>query len=300
MTYLARWLIDAPPAANGLTCTDSVGGGSGAHDGTYYDTSIYQILEPGGVAGRHLYHSGITYPIRVQSFSNLADLRILGELTITAWVACSVVSNGAPILCVGGPSASEVEADNELFLFYLGASNRMTLKWEQGAGVDVLAQTATNTLKKSGLWRHVAVVRRLFSGGPNHEVEFFVDGASVALLNNASAGYAPPTGGGNAVAVIGDYITAGNYGVSHISTVRLYSHDATADIPTIYSTEKALIEPAVREFPLTRGKMAWEYPQVTGRHFTSLEVNRTTNLAGQLQARYWGVDSRREGSGFQR
>lgn len=300
MTYLARWLIDGPPDSHGLVCADSVGGGSGAHDGTYQIAYYVPILDPGGVGGRHLYHHSSTYIARVHTFSNLADLRILGELTITAWVACSVVSNGAPILCVGGPSASEVEADNELFMFYLGSSNRMTLKWEQGAGVDVLAQTATNTLKKSGLWRHVAVVRRLFSGGPNHEVEFFVDGASVALLDNASAGYAPPTGGGNAVAVIGDYITAGNYALSHISSVRLYSHDATADIPTIYSTEKALIEPAVREFPLTRGKMAWEYPQVTGRHFTSLAVNRTTNLAEQLQARYWGVDSGRERSGFVR
>lgn len=196
MTLIAKWNLDDGPGEQPTTAVDS-SGHSNSHSGTYVHSTGYGLRPGGATSNRRCFAARDIS--RVDSILNPADLRLTGVMTVSVWAE----PHGDNSVFASCGVNSELEADNYLWMVGTYASRRLWFFWEQGVGVDVIVPSDPNVRTLVFSWQNFAFVRRLFSGGPNLEVEFFVDGISVGVNDNSGAGITPPTGGSNSVPRVG-------------------------------------------------------------------------------------------------
>lgn len=246
MTLLAHWKMGDGRAGGPSVAKDAAAGGSGAHDGTYNLTSTYVF--PGGPYGGHLYSTyqgGYIYNIL-----NPADLRILGELTISAWVhhwdEYLGWQTGVHYVCVCHKSAWSTEADNNPWYFCV-YNQALYLSWQYGSVPTGVAVQSTVELK--GKWSHVAVKRYEISPG-YYGVKFYIDGQLVETMDNGGPGWPGPTGGGNALPFMGrnEANLQAYYVHYHSTSIRIYDEALLdEDIEDIYDTELALFQSEIEQ-----------------------------------------------------
>jgi hypothetical protein len=147
MTLLAHWPLSDGPGSTVLTAEDIAAGGSGAHDGTYYN---HNLLAP-GVSGYHLFINADYGTVR--DIQNDSDLLILGDISISLWLHPHVYWEGGCkiITHVGSGSTS---ADNCSWWLNVNASNpNLRFRWEYGTKTSVLAYSADDVVSTSS-WTH--------------------------------------------------------------------------------------------------------------------------------------------------
>jgi hypothetical protein len=180
-------------------------------------------------------------------------------MACAAWVDRSDVSVGDYGVVAFFGSTGETQPDNDLWAFYCQHQD-LHVWWEHTAGVDVVVDTTADRAAgtKQG-FQHVAFIRRLFGGGPNLEVEFFVDGASAQLLDNGGLGYTPPDGGANGFLCLGN--ARGGYSkLSRLGDVRIWDNDpGAAAILAAYNAGTPYLETTpIVEFPVSPEVFAGE------------------------------------------
>jgi hypothetical protein len=253
MALIGHWPLDDGPYTYVTTAVDLSGG---SHDGTYHHSSGRGVRAGGPTAKRRSFAAGNCYTWGNGSYvypvANDAVFALTGEMACAAWVSRSGIAVGDYGVVAFFGSTGEDQPNNDLFGFYCQHQD-LHVWWEHTAGVDVVVDTTADRAAgtKQG-FQHVAFIRRLFGGGPNLEVEFFVDGASAQLLDNGAAGYTPPDGGGNGFLCLGN--ARGGYSkLSRLADVRIWDSDpGAAAILAAYNAGAPYLESTpVVEFPLS-------------------------------------------------
>jgi hypothetical protein len=238
MAFLAHFKFADAPAQNATTALDSEGGGTGSHSGTYSFTSPVSngSIMPGGIEGRHVRIQNADSG-SVTSLGNIADLRITGEMTVAFWYYTEDTDSWHPIIEING--INETQAENKLFAVNRESTGRLSMKWENGAGVDVDVNSINNIVIDFDRWLHCAVVRE--ANGGNFNVKFYVNGVLVDTQDNGGSGYAGPDGGGNSLGFIGrDQASTEPVGTFRFDSLRIYnSAENATTILGIYNSELA-------------------------------------------------------------
>lgn len=232
MTLLGHWKFDEAPVTLATTAIDRAAGGSGSHDGTY--SWGPEGIRPGGVNGRHIRFLRVPFTSgnRIDSFLNNSDFILIPEMTTTFWLD-PIQVGGYPIRCEL-ISGGETEPENISFkVTWEQSPNKLKFLWENGAGVDQEGLSSTGILTMNG-WQHIGIVRKLFSGGPNVQVEFWKNGVLINTDDNGAAGFLPPTGGASSELYIGYPYWDGKH---QQDSVRIYNSDESANIASIYAEE---------------------------------------------------------------
>lgn len=246
MTLLAHWPIDdgldRPTPA---TARDVAAGGSGAHDGTY-TWGTYSELWAGGYTpdsnrvGAFLY-SHYAY---IDSIANPADLRLLGEMTISGWfwVDFHAIANGFHewddgvrkfVTCGAADDASE--ATNDCFDLRNNA-RKVEFGWQFGAGQTQVTVQSADILPWIGPV-HIAAVRYEVSVG-FYGVKFYIDGVLVDTQDNTGSGWAGPTGGGSCLPRLLRDAAGINNRILMADSIRIYdTAENDAAILAIYNAE---------------------------------------------------------------
>jgi Concanavalin A-like lectin/glucanases superfamily len=208
MVLLAHWPIDDGAYDQPTVTRDIAGGGSGAHDGVPDLSGAsygYGNYRAGGVGGRHMHKRGNSYMGSVRTIANPADFRLFGALTASAWLAPDgyyhwYTYSRAIVSCTGLDDNTAPE--NTLWEFRTngGATNGrgLEMRWENGAGVDVIVQSIAIASWPLQGWFHVAAERYEVTPG-FWGVRFYLNGVLVDDQNNGGSGWPPPDGGGNSL-----------------------------------------------------------------------------------------------------
>jgi len=227
MTLLAHWKLNDRPIrdAHGGVAYDS--GSAGRYSGVYTFISSGGLFS-GGAYGRYFYASshwtgGIS---KVHTWSNIAELRLQDEMTISAWVHPQLSWDTSYGFysenIVGVIGVDETEVENDPWRLSIDAASlRMSFMWEHGLGTDVIVYSSNNILARLG-WIHIVAVRYLVAPGM-YGIRYYQDGVLFSTHDNGGVGYSPPTGGGNSLGSIGPIIS-GVTTMNSISSVRVYNH----------------------------------------------------------------------------
>lgn len=227
MVLLAHWPIDDGYVDAPTTTRDIAGGGSGAHDGVPNLSSSF-CYRPGGVGGHHLHKRSNSYEGSVASIANPADFRLLGELSVSGWLCPDDsyywYTYDRVLACCDG--IDETEAENRLWDFRTNGSatggRGLSLRWENGAGVDVRVDSISLASWPTQGWCHVAAERYEVTPG-FWGVRFYLNGVLVDTQDNGGAGWAPPTGGGNSLPFLARLNqSVGGYREFKYDSVRVY------------------------------------------------------------------------------
>lgn len=244
MTLLAHWPFDDGHNNYPTTARDAAAGGSGSHEGTYTlsgtDYNWYGRLTPGGVGGRVVVNQAGSANGTVTAIQNPADLRLLGALTVMAWLhADDYYYWYEPTKVVNVTGIDETEAENDLWaLEVAGVGRAVRLRWERSTGVDVAALSTTGLMWLQG-WTHVAVERYEVVAG-KWGCRFYRDGQLFSTDDNGGAGYDPPTGGGNSLPYIGRDGAGQTTRQFVYDSIRVYDTAiGQASIQAVYDAEKA-------------------------------------------------------------
>jgi len=240
MSLLGYWKLNDGPSTEPANATD-LSGHANNHDGTYYFSGTnytYGALIVGGVHGRHLF--SYNYGHVISPFNNESDLILSGEMAIACWVRRSRDDTIFDFVAAG--EAGSTQANNHQFCLTANASNTVQLWWEHGSGTLVTANSTVGILRGATEYDHIAAVRSLNGGGPNLNVNFYVNGVAAGLHSDL----APPDGGGSAKFFIGRDGNGANGYSQFLSSVRVWDNVGglpdSAEILSIYNTEKASMD----------------------------------------------------------
>lgn len=233
MVLLAHWPIDDGYLDGPTVTRDIAGGGSGAHDGEPMNLSSsydYANYRPGGVGGHHIHKRGNSYDGAIRAIANPSDFHLFGELAVSAWICPDDYyhwyTHVRVIACCDGDHTTGLEADNTIWDFRTNGSatngRGLSLRWQYGAGVEVRVHSIAIPSWPIQGWFHVAAERYEVTPG-FWGVRFYLNGAQVDDQNNGGLGWAPPTGGANALPFIARrYASPGGYREWFYDSVRVY------------------------------------------------------------------------------
>jgi hypothetical protein len=232
MTLIAHWKCDENQGKNVTSVADSSG-----HPNNHDFTSVGYSSSSVGFVNKSR-HSNAASGDRHISVNNNADLSLIGNMTIMAWIMPQgVPTNTKYLVGFGAGGAGNVQADNLLWSLIWSTTGQFGMQWEQGAGVDVNAlSTSTPVVPKADYPLHLAVVRTI--NGANRDVKFYLDGSD---LSEDVTGLTAPDGGGNSVCEMLRIPGAdSNVPKANIWGVRVYdTAESAGAISTIHSAERS-------------------------------------------------------------
>src|SRR4030042_1028319 len=240
MTFLAQWKKNDGPYQGATVAADAEGGGSGSHDGVWTWGS-YGQLNPGGPYGMHVRNQTGGY---VSSIGNPADLRLLGNITVAAWIHADDYyywSDSNPRYIVNCTGTDDTQAQNDLWSLEVVGDRALRFRWENGVGVDVVVDSDDNILPIQG-WSHVIVVRYEVVAG-KWGIRFYVDGSLASTKDNGGAGWDPPDGGGSSLPYVGRRGGSVSGTMWMYASVRIYdTAEDDAGALAIYSIEDTWLD----------------------------------------------------------
>ncbi len=209
------WRFNEP---SGSTIADETGNG---HTLTINSTPTYVV---GTISQGYRMTAAAQYFSRANNAAFTTAM--LGECTVEAWVWLEngYNANGYVMDYAGN---GETAATNGLMAVTIGSTRYLGVYWEKNTGTDVINADATAGQITAETWTHIGVVRRLLSPG-KYAVDFYVNGALVDTLDNAAAGYDPPTDGSSATLTFGRWPDASSRFKGAIDDARISSVARTA------------------------------------------------------------------------
>ena len=279
MTLLTHYKFNEGYVQDPVTAIDRAAGGSGNHNGSYNWSSgpSNGKIIPGGVGGRSVWISSNDIG-SITGVNNVADLRILGELTVMFWMIMSD-DTVYPIVDING--VDETSPENRCFGVYTYSNYRLRMNWEHSAGTDVVVYSSNNIVDLLDTWVHCAIVR--VANGGNYNVLFYVNGSLVDTQDNGGGGFTGPDGGGNALAYIGrDQASYEGAGQIVLDSVRIYnSAESAGNILSVYNSEVAEREGIVmNEFTPTQSE------EDSGVLYDVVYCGPKANTQGKINAGY--------------
>ena len=249
MSLLAHYLCDNqdnPSGAGSKTMAD-VSGHANNHDATI---TIYNTTE----GFDHLMIDALGNVYSASEPANPSDFRLQGDMTVCCWIerALDLVAGAYPT-AVGsvigyGDTTHETQAENFQWQLDIVDQGRFRLWWEEGLGVDVIANSPVGAMDPDSdgfggatHCMHIACIRTV-SGTAS--VKFVVNGVD---LGADVTGLTPPDGGTHPDA--GPWLfalprtTNDNRIPARLGSIRVYdSAESVATLLGIYNAEQATFE----------------------------------------------------------